>query len=274
MNDLCVPLPPVRTGELIDTGANLTHDTFAADLGLVLQRARRAGITQQLITGVDLPSTQQGIALARQHPGSLFATAGIHPHNSNAVPNDWITQLKALLAQPEVRALGEAGLDFYRNFSPPEVQEQVFEAQLELAAQGQLPLFLHCRDSGARFFSLLHAWRDKIHGVLHCFTGDEAELKQALDAGLYIGITGWICDERRGAALQRLVRQIPAERIVIETDAPYLMPRTIRPQPKHQRNEPALLPWVLHTLALCRGCDAEQLAWQTSANARLLFNLP
>lgn len=261
--------------DLVDIGVNLTASQFEHDLPAVLERARAAGVRRQLVTGTDLPHSRSAMALAVAHSGELFATAGVHPHAAAAVPENWRRQLGALLADPEVRAAGETGLDFNRDYSPRPDQEAVFIAQLELAAEYQKPVFLHERDSSGRFFDLLRPLADDLTGgVLHCFTGSERDLDRALEAGLHIGVTGWICDERRGATLQALARRIPSDRLMIETDAPWLLPRTIRPRRKSRRNEPGLLPWVLATLAACRDEDPMALARSTTANACRLFDLP
>lgn len=274
MTDLQQP-PGLRPVPLVDIGVNLTAPQFGKDTDAVVARARAAGVRCQLVTGTDVEHSRQALDLARGFPGELFATAGVHPHGAADVPDNWLQQLADLAAAEEVRALGEMGLDFNRNFSPPADQEQVFSQQLELAAALQLPVFLHERDTEGRFFELLAPWQGRLAGgVLHCFTGSEKDLERALAAGLHIGVTGWICDERRGQRLQQLVRHIPRERLLIETDAPWLLPRSIRPRRKSRRNEPGLLPWVLATVATCREEAAEEVAAYTSANARRLFSLP
>lgn len=261
-------------GALVDIGVNLTATAFDADRDAVLERAAANGVRQQLVTGTDLDHSRSAIALAQAHPSCLFATAGVHPHQARDVDASWQRDLRELLRAPAVRAVGETGLDFNRDYSPRPDQERVFEAQLALAAETGLPLFLHERDTDGRFFELLQPWHGRVRGVLHCFTGSRRDLDRALEAGLCIGVTGWICDERRGADLQELVRHVPRDRVLIETDAPYLLPRTIRPRPRSRRNEPALLSWVLHRIAACRDDDPAELARATTANARSLFDLP
>jgi TatD DNase family protein len=169
-------------------------------------------------------------------------------------------------------AIGECGLDYNRNYSPHPAQEKWFVAQLELAAELGKPLFLHSRDAHPRFAEILRNLRVG-KAVAHCFTGEGPELRAYLELGLYIGITGWICDERRGAHLRPLVKEIPADRLLVETDAPYLTPRDLRPQPKARRNEPAFLPHILRAVAQARGEAPEALAAQTTRNARALFGL-
>ncbi len=265
-----IPLVP-----LVDIGVNLTAPQFENDRDAVLMRARAAGIIRQLVTGTDVPHSVTALKLAHRHQGELFATAGIHPHAAAAVESGWREQIARLAEDGAVRAVGETGLDFNRDYSPQPDQEAVFVAQLELAAECGLPVFLHERDSGGRFFDLLDPLAgDLAGGVLHCFTGSERDLDRALEAGLHIGVTGWICDERRGGQLQALAKRIPAERLMIETDAPWLLPRTLRPRPKSRRNEPCWLPWVLAMLSRCRDEDPAELAATTTGNACRLFRLP
>lgn len=187
------------------------------------------------------------------------------------------------LLSSAIRCAGECGLDFNRNFSPPEVQEQWFEAQVKLAIELQKPLFMHCRDAGARFAEILKSAglgssSSSIPGVLHCFTGNQEELQQCLDLGLCIGITGWVCDdrpERGGAELSSLLPTIPADRLMLETDAPYLVPRTIVPaKARPNRNEPALLPHVLAAVAAALGQTEEEVAQRTTNVAKKFFRLP
>lgn len=253
-----------------DIAANLCSRQFAKDLESVLMRAQAAGVTRMLVISSDLEECERVLALCRTYPDLLGAAAGIHPHLADAVPADFEKQLAGYLCQPQVKAAGEMGLDYNRNYSSVASQESVFEAQLSLATQAALPLFLHERDAGKRLRDIFRPWRTKIRGgVLHCFTGSSEDLDAYLDLGLYIGITGWICDERRGQLLQTLVSRIPDDRLLIETDAPYLVPRTLQTLPK--RNEPAFLPEVARQVALCRGQQAEQIAAISQANAKRLF---
>jgi TatD DNase family protein len=257
---------------LIDVGANLTHDSFATDFGAVLARAEAAGVTGLVVTGSSLDCSRAALALAQAHPEILRCTAGVHPHHAAHQAPPALAELATLWDAPEVVAVGETGLDFFRDFSPRSEQERMFEWHLEQAARTGLPLFLHERDAHTRFLPMIRACRDLLcDAVVHCFTGDRAALYAYLDLGLYIGITGWICDERRGAHLLELVRDIPAERLLIETDSPYLLPRDLRPRPRDGRNEPAFLPHVLAAVARARNDDPALLAQQTTANARRFF---
>jgi len=260
---------------LIDIGANLTHDSFDADRDALLQRAWDAGLDAIVVTGSSGASNEEALQLARAHPGRLYCTAGLHPHHAS----DWDEMLAARIAElarePQVVALGECGLDYFRNFSPHEDQRRAFITQLGLAVQADKPVFLHQRDAHADFHAILRDYRRALPGcVVHCFTDNAAALEAYLALDCYIGITGWVCDERRGLELRELVKRIPAERLLIETDAPYLLPRNMKPSPKDRRNEPAYLPWVLRAIAELRGEDVAQLGAQTTANTRRLFGLP
>lgn len=260
---------------MIDIGANLTHASFAADLDAVLARAREHGVDAMVVTGTSVAESRVAAGLAAAHPGVLYATAGVHPHHASECDANTASALREIAAQPGVVAIGECGLDFNRNYSPHPDQERWFVAQLELGCELGKPLFLHSRDAHPRFADILRAHRDRLpRAVAHCFTGSREELHAYLDLGLYVGITGWICDERRGTGLLELVREIPAERLLAETDAPYLTPRDLRPQPKARRNEPAFLPHIVRAIARARGEPADAVAEATARNARAFFGLP
>jgi TatD DNase family protein len=257
---------------LIDIGVNLTHRSFASDLTAVLGRAGAAGVAHMVVTGTSLPGSARAVELAVAHPGRLSATAGVHPHDAKHWDGDAPRRLAALAERPQVLAIGECGLDFDRDFSPRPDQERCFAAQLELAATTGLPVFLHERAAHARFAAILAEHRSRLcDAVVHCFTGTKAELHRYLDMDLHVGITGWICDERRGLHLRELVRSIPAHRLMLETDAPFLTPRDIRPTPK--RNEPALLAHVAAAVAKARGETLEGLAASSTATACRFFGL-
>ncbi len=259
---------------LVDIGANLAHDSFDADREAVLARARGAGVAAMVVTGSTLDDTERAIALARRHPGALRATAGVHPHHAAGLLDSDAGRLAALLRDPLVVAAGECGLDYGRNFSPPAEQRRAFELQLGLAGDAGKPLFLHQRDAHDDFLALLRRHpQAAARGVLHCFTGGPAELEDCLALGLSVGITGWICDERRSQALREAAPRVPRDRLMIETDAPYLLPRTLLPKPPHRRNEPAFLPAVLEETARCRGEDPAAVAAFTTANACRFFGI-
>jgi TatD DNase family protein len=259
---------------LIDIGINLAHDSYDRDRDAVIARARAAGVVQMVVTGATLAGSVRGVALAREHPGRLFATAGVHPHHASDLDAATLSALAELARIPEVVAVGECGLDYFRNFSPRAAQQQAFHRQLELAAQIGKPVFLHQRDAHDDFIAILREHAPGWRGVAHCFTGSGEELRSYLQLGLAIGITGWICDERRGAHLAALMPQVPAERLLLETDGPYLLPRDLAPKPASRRNEPAYLPHVAAAVARARGETLESLARSSTVAARALFALP
>jgi TatD DNase family protein len=261
--------------QLIDIGLNLTHESFAADRDQVITRARAAGVAQMIITGSGLENSRQALELAQSQPRILFATAGVHPHHASELSEHDLPALRSLLRHDAVVAVGECGLDYYRNLSPQAAQRTAFERQLRLAADTGKPVFLHQRDAHTDFLAMLSQHRPALTaGVAHCFTGGERELDDYLALGLHIGITGWICDERRGAHLKALVSRIPADRLLIETDAPYLLPRDLQPRPQGRRNEPRWLPHVATTVAMARGEEPATLAAASTSAARALFGLP
>lgn len=264
--------------QLIDIGVNLTHGSFARDREGFIARAAEAGVCQMVLTGTSVEDSEAALELCRQFDREgrrLFATAGLHPHEASQWNSDSARQLRALLAEPQVRAVGECGLDFNRDFSPRPAQEHALEEQLALACELGMPVFLHEREACERLQAILRHYRDRLPGaVVHCFTGEKSALYGYLDLDLHVGITGWICDERRGSHLHELVREIPQGRLMLESDAPYLLPRTLRPRPKHGHNEPAFLVEVLNEVARHRGETPERLAAHSTACARAFFGLP
>ena len=261
--------------ELIDIGANLTHDSFDKDRAEVIEAARLAGVVQMMITGADEPGSVAAAGLAKAYPDQLFATAGMHPHHAQEYNSDVDSVFRELITLEWVKSVGECGLDYFRDLSPRPVQQKAFERQLEIAIDSQLPVFLHQREAHDDFHAILKSCRDQLSDVVvHCFTGTETEMMDYLELGCHIGITGWICDERRGHHLKEFVHRVPVGRLMIETDAPYLKPRNLRPKIKSHRNEPKVLPWILGTVAACRNVRPELLAEQTTTTARRFFRLP
>ena len=262
---------------LVDIGANLLNGQFRDDRDAVLARARAAGVGHIMVTATNVADSTAAIELCRGQ-ADLSCTVGVHPHDAAktlAAGGDWMGQLRRLADKEPVCAIGEAGLDFHRNFSPPEDQRSVFDAQILLAAELGLPLFVHDRDSGGAVHDALTKHAEQLHGVvIHCFTGDEADLNRYLAAGFHIGVTGWICDRRRGERLRSLVPQIPLDRLLIETDAPFLLPHgAASPTADKRRNEPCLLPFIARYIAELLDLPAAELANQTTANAKRLFGL-
>lgn len=272
LDDKSASANSIETFACIDIGANLTHKSFQRDLEHVVEDALAVSVNTIILTGACERSSQQAVKLSEKYPEIFLSTAGVHPHDAKSFDDTVQQSIEALLENPRVVAVGECGLDFNRDFSPREDQRRCFEAQLKLAAKIQKPLFLHERDAHDEFLGFMTQYRDSINrGVVHCFTGSEAAMKAYLDLDLHIGITGWICDERRGTHLRELVKQVPVERLMIETDSPYLAPRDIRP--KIQRNEPKYLPHILRHIALCRNEDPVKLAEQVLETTNSFFSI-
>jgi TatD DNase family protein len=255
------------TYELIDIGANLAHDSFDDDREDMMRRAADAGVVRMIVTGSSNDSNVRAAQLAAADPGILFSTAGVHPHHASDYTDESDALIRSLAEKGVVVAVGECGLDYFRNFSPREAQLEAFRRQLNIARDTGLPVFLHQRDAHDDFVELLEpALPGLSRAVAHCFTGEHESLREYIAMGLYIGVTGWICDERRGKHLYDIVSIVPDDKLLIETDAPYLLPRTIQPKPKTRRNEPAYLPEVLR--------ESRRRMQLASLLCRLLNELP
>ncbi len=260
--------------QIVDIGVNLMHRQFAEDREQVRENAEHDGVFPLILTGTSLRSAQECSAYAEKHPGKLYSTAGVHPHDAKSCNAQTMDALRTLAKKPHVVAIGECGLDYNRDFSPRDVQRKYFEQQIDLAIEEQLPLFLHERDAFQDFYTMLKAKEKQISAmVVHCFTGNQHALDNYLSLGAYIGITGWICDERRGQQLQQLVKRVPIDRLMIETDAPFLVPRDMKPYPTGGRNEPKFLRHVLEATARYVEMDAVELAKATTANAKKFFGI-
>ena len=259
---------------LIDIGANLTHDSFNHDISNVLQNAESAGICSIIVTGTSVAESERALELANKYPQLLYATAGIHPHYAKNLEEGSINALRKIAACNKIIAIGECGLDYYRNFSSKSDQITAFSMQLELAAEINLPVFLHQRKAHTDFVKLLKPMRHRLKGGgAHCFTGGLEQLYAYLQMDLYIGITGWLCDEKRGASLRKSVPQIPLERLLLETDAPYLMPKDLPNKPSSRRNEPKHLPHILKKLSEILNIPELKIAEASRVNAQQLFGL-
>jgi len=262
---------------LIDIGANLTDQAFKKDCEQVIESALEDQVVALMITGTDETNSANAIKLCKQYPDHLFSTAGIHPHYADKTNDDTMARIEECCHNPCVKAVGETGLDYFRDLSPRKVQEKLFEAHIELAIQLKMPLFLHQRHAHDRFLEIIKSYRDDISdAVVHCFTDSQKALFEYLDLDLHIGITGWICDERRGLELQKIVSNIPLNRLMIETDCPYLLPRDLPKdlKPKNaRRNEPKFLRHIATQVAKHCAVDVDTLAHQTTQTATKFFNL-
>ncbi|MDR2435582.1 MAG: TatD family hydrolase [Treponema sp.] len=272
--------------QFIDIGVNLMSAAFDQDREAVLAAAKNAGVSPLIITGSSLESSADALSYAEGRLNDCRATAGVHPHNAKHWDDAAPHLLRELAVRDALAAVGECGLDYNRNFSPPAAQRRCFEEQLALAAELGKPVFLHERDAFKDFSAIVKKYRAQLAGVVvHCFTGGVKELETYLAMDCHIGITGWICDERRGGHLVSLIKHIPADRLLLETDAPYLLPRSLpRPLPSSAggpdavkvrggRNEPRFLPHIAAFAARALGKETEQLAAETCANAIRFFKI-
>lgn len=258
--------------QLVDIAANLTSSQFDADREDVIARAVEAGVERMVVLGLNVADVRAAVELVRRHPDLLVATAGVHPHSAGEFGPDDVAALRELCDLPEIVAVGECGLDFNRMWSDEASQRACLEAHVELAIERRMPLFIHEREARAALLEVLAPRRDELGDVVvHCFTGSRDDLVAYLDLDLHIGITGWICDERRGAHLAEIVELIPTDRLMVETDAPYLLPRTLRPKPRSRRNEPAHLPEVVRVVAASTGREPEDVAAASTDVARRFF---
>lgn len=256
---------------IFDSHCHLDDRAFAKDLEVVIQRARQADVQRMMIVGVDPASSRKAISIARRYP-DIFASVGMHPHDAKSCTEAILDEFREMAADPKILAWGETGLDFNRMFSPREDQEHWFTRQLEMGADLGLPMIFHERDSRGRFLEILTShWNSERRGVVHCFSGNPEELDAYLDLGLYIGITGIVTIKTRGRQLRDMVRRIPVNRLLVETDAPYLTPTPERN--KFRRNEPAFVRTVLFKLSEVLGQAPETLAKLTWDNTHRFFGI-
>ncbi len=255
--------------KIFDSHCHLNDTSYNGDLEAVISRAARAGVKKIMIVGITEKTSGQAIDIASSFK-NCFVSVGIHPHDARHCGKDVLKNLRRLAASPYVKAWGECGLDFNRMFSPRENQEDCFVRQVEIAGELNLPLIFHERDSNGRFYELLSTRMKKGQkGVVHCFSGTGAEMEKYLGLGLHIGVTGIVTNRKRGAALRRLVETLPEERILVETDAPYLTPEPDKRTSR--RNEPAFVRSVLMEIAEIRQTDPEKLAAAVWNNTCRLF---
>lgn len=248
-----------------DTHCHLNHPDFASDVAQVWNRAREAGVRYAIVVGYDLVSSESAVQVAAQFEG-CWASVGIHPHDALQYNENALSRLQQLTLQPRVVALGEIGLDYYRNLSPADVQQRAFEEQLQLAVQLRLPVVIHCRDAYDHLLEIVS--RYPLRGVLHCFSGDLHHAQRAVEIGWYLGIGG-VVTFKNAHTLREVVQQTPMENLLLETDAPYLAPMPYR----GKRNEPAYIPLIAQMVASLKNLPIEELATVTTQNAHRLFSL-
>lgn len=260
--------------QIIDIGINLMHRQFENDRKEVVLSAFSENITPLIITGTNLKESRLAAGFAKKFNGKLYSTAGFHPHDAKICSNEAIEEIKILLKKPHVVAVGECGLDYDRNFSPRDIQKKWFIKQIEIAEELKKPLFLHERAAFKDLFSIMSEHRNLCeNSVVHCFTGNENELEKYLELGCFIGITGWICDERRGKNLRSIIKRIPLNKLMIETDAPFLIPRNMNPQPKSRRNEPIYLRHILNDISICLEKDIYEISETITKNTKKFFKI-
>lgn len=261
---------------LIDIGLNLMHKSFDKNRAEIISESAKVGVNQFIITGTNVHSSETAKEYAKQDKFKdiLFSTAGVHPHDAKSCDENTIAKLEEFAGEDCVVAIGECGLDYNRNYSPQDVQRKWFEEQVKLAQKLDMPLFLHERDAHEDMMKILESYPKMAKkAVVHCFTGTKEEAENYLSLGCYIGVTGWICDERRGQSLQEAVTVIPPEKMMIETDAPFLIPRNLPKKPKSNKNKPEYLPHILKTIAEYKNMDSEELGKSVTKTTKELFKI-
>ncbi len=259
---------------LADSCFNINHESFKNDLGDILDAANNVGVEYFFCPASKEKEIEDLINLSESYQKNIFCSIGIHPHNASDLKPNTIENLKKYLGNQHVKAIGEIGLDYYRNFQSPEIQKKCFNAFLELASTNQYPVFLHHRDAFDDFYPMIKNCIGEVpESIVHCFTGTKSELKKFLDLGLYIGITGWICDPKRGADLREIIKYIPLDRLLIETDAPYLVPKNMVNKPRNNRNEPLFLEHIANDISELLNIDKALLAEETTNNFKKLFRI-
>lgn len=260
--------------ELIDIGVNLTNKRLRVNAEKILQQAAEVAVNKLIVTGTSVEHSRIAIELCQDYPDQLYSTCGVHPHDAKEWNQNTLAELTSLATQDCVVAIGETGLDFNRNFSPQNQQIDVFQQQLEFAANHSKPVFLHQRDAFDTFQSILREYRGQLTNVVvHCFTDNKKTLYSLLDLDCHIGITGWICDERRGKELQTLVKDIPENRLMLETDSPYLLPRDLPEKPVGNINLPKYLPHIMQTVAHFQHKQPDLLSSQVLATTQQFFGI-
>ena len=257
--------------KLFDIGANLTHKSFENDFEEVIKRSLLNGVSNICITGCDLTDSRRALSLAKKFPNNLISTCGIHPHYADSFSEKSEKEIQEICNDSLVKAIGETGLDFNRNYSDKKNQIKSFLEHIKLANSLNLPMFLHQRDAHEDFIDCLNEETPRTKCVVHCFTGEKKELFNYLDRDFYIGLTGWICDPKRGSHLEELIPLIPLNRLLIETDSPYLLPKNLKV--KGRRNEPAFLNEILKKVVSERKESEKKITEMLSKNSLSFFNL-
>ena len=258
--------------EIADIACNFTSERFDKDLDDVINRAITNKITKFGLICSRLGDLKKLLEIYNQFTKDMYFTIGVHPHHANEINDEYLKRLKEAIKDNNPHAIGETGLDFFRNLSTYEQQMFAFEEQIKIAIKKNKPLFLHQRDSHDDFIKILRKYSSDISkAVVHCFTGTQEQLDDYLELDCYIGVTGWICDEKRNIELRKTIKNIPLERLMIETDCPYLIPKDLPNKPKNNRNEPANLSHIAKVIAILMDVDELKLREQTFHNSRSFF---
>ena len=257
---------------LFDIACNFSSDRFDNDLNEVIQRAKNNNVTKFLVVSASLKDAEKVYRIYQDNKDSCFFTIGVHPHHANEFDSLSSSEMIKLIDEYKPHSIGETGLDFFRNISSYEEQLYAFDEQIKIAIETNLPLFLHQRDAHEDFMKIISKYKKDISkAVVHCFTGTQKELDDYLEMGFHIGLTGWICDERRNVDLRKSLINIPIEKLMIETDCPYLIPRNLNDKPKNNRNEHSYLPHIASEIASLVRIDINQLANATFQNSMNFF---
>ena len=258
---------------LFDIACNFSSDRFEKDLNKVIKRAKDNNVTKFLLVSASLKDAEKVNKIYQDNKDSCFLTIGSHPHHANEFNSSSPSEMKRLIDEYKPHSVGETGLDFFRNISSYEEQLFAFEEQIRIAIETNLPLFLHQRDAHDDFLKIISKYKNDISkAVVHCFTGTQKELDDYLEMEFSIGLTGWICDERRNIDLRKSLKNIPLDKLMIETDCPYLIPRNLNNKPKNNRNEPAYLPHIANEIALLINLDKDKLIDITYKNSINFFS--
>jgi TatD DNase family protein len=260
--------------EFFDIACNLTHESIMQNIDDVISEAKLVNVNKLGLISAELEDFSKIATLVKTYPNELAPTYGVHPHHASQLNEFTKNEFLHLVSKYNPNVIGEIGLDYFRNISTPEEQMHAFEIQLQASIDLELPVFLHQRDSHDDFLKILRNYHSELSSlVVHCFTGTQRELDEYLELGSYIGLTGWICDERRNKELRASIKNIPLEKLMIETDAPYLIPRNLKPRPRKNINLPKYLPHIAAEISSLTNYSISEIATETYNNAIKFFNL-
>ena len=258
--------------EIADIACNFTSERFDKDLDKIIKRAVVNKITKFGLICSQLSDLDKLLKIYNQYSNDMFFTIGVHPHHANKIDKEYLENLKEKIVKNNPHAIGETGLDFFRNLSTYEEQIYAFEEQIKIAIDTNKPLFLHQRDSHEDFIKILRKYSSDINkAVVHCFTGTQKQLDDYLELDCYIGVTGWICDEKRNVELRKTIKNIPLSKLMVETDCPYLIPKNLLDKPKNNRNEPSYLNHIVSEISMLLDVSEEDIRKESFKNTLSFF---